>query len=328
MAMKDQFKRLGSGDSPKYSKDLRACVVNMSAFEPIKVEKLELQLKKVQKELLFVKRGGRHAPAHCRPTHRVAIIIPYRDRRKNLIILLHYLHPLLKKQLLDYRVFVVEQFGKEKFNKGTLYNIAFLESQRFGSWDCLIFHDVDLIPEDERIPYSCQENPTHMAAAVESFGYKLPYSKIFGGVTSLTPAQYEAVNGYSNFYWNWGGEDDDVRGRILAKNITISRYDPSIARYATLPHPYNECGRERILFLLLSRLRYHKEGLSTTQYKIIKVSEKKLYTHILADVNPMRIKLDTKSLMQRIIRMHGRTMTYSRQDLNLKAIAARRLHSI
>ncbi|CAH0694504.1 unnamed protein product [Spodoptera exigua] len=135
--------------------------------------------------------------------------------------------------------------GTDKFNKGTLYNIAFLESQRFGSWDCLIFHNVDLIPEDERISYSCYDHPTHLAAAVESFNYRLPYPNIFSGVTALTPNQFRKVNGYSNFYWNWGGEDDDFYYRLESHNITIFRHNSFYARYAVLPHKLNKGGPER-----------------------------------------------------------------------------------
>ncbi|XP_047032290.1 beta-1,4-N-acetylgalactosaminyltransferase bre-4-like [Helicoverpa zea] len=138
---------------------------------PIKVIKNKTNLEYVEEQNPDVKLGGYYAPTYCRSAYRVAVIVPYRDRKDNLAICLRHLHPLLKKQLLEYRIFVIEQHGTEKFNKGSLYNIAFLETQRFGSWDCLVFHDVDLIPEHEGIPYSCNQHPTHMSPAVESFGY-------------------------------------------------------------------------------------------------------------------------------------------------------------
>ena len=43
---------------------------------------------------------------------QIAIIIPYRDRRNHLITLLSYLHPLLQRQQLDYRIFVTEQVNR------------------------------------------------------------------------------------------------------------------------------------------------------------------------------------------------------------------------
>ena len=53
--------------------------------------------------------GGHWQPSDCYARHRVAIIIPFRDRASHLSALLSYLHPLLQRQLLEYRIFVVEQ---------------------------------------------------------------------------------------------------------------------------------------------------------------------------------------------------------------------------
>ena len=46
--------------------------------------------------------------------------------------------------------FVIEQTGKEKFNRGALMNIGFLEANKVDNFDCFVFHDVDLVPEDDR----------------------------------------------------------------------------------------------------------------------------------------------------------------------------------
>ena len=52
--------------------------------------------------------GGHYHPAHCRARHRVAVVVPYRDRQQHLRILLHNLHPMLMRQQLDYFILVVE----------------------------------------------------------------------------------------------------------------------------------------------------------------------------------------------------------------------------
>lgn len=61
-------------------------------------------------------------------------------------------------------------------------NIGYLESIKdsygiYGKkepyWDCFVFHDVDMIPEDDRVYYSCDPNyPVHYAVAVSKFNYK------------------------------------------------------------------------------------------------------------------------------------------------------------
>ena len=118
------------------------------------------------------------------------------------------MHPFLMKQQLDYGIYLIEPLQNLTFNRGLLMNIGFLESLNLtgNKWDCFIFHDVDLIPEDERNIYSCPEIPRHMSSAVSTFDYRLPYDSIFGGVTALTREQMFKINGYSNLYFGWGGE--------------------------------------------------------------------------------------------------------------------------
>ena len=94
-----------------------------------------------------------------------------------------------------------------------------------------VFHDVDLIPEDDRNLYTCSHQPRHLSAAVDTLGYKLPYPGLFGGASAMTGDQMRRVNGFSNQWWGWGGEDDDMTKRLSANNYTIIRYQPEIARH-------------------------------------------------------------------------------------------------
>ena len=53
--------------------------------------------------------GGAWSPPDCRARHKVAIIVPFRDRETHLRIFLSIMHPMLQRQRLNYRIFVVEQ---------------------------------------------------------------------------------------------------------------------------------------------------------------------------------------------------------------------------
>jgi len=53
-----------------------------------------------------------------------------------------------------------------------LMNIGFVEASKLYNYQCFIFHDVDLLPEDDRNIYSCPDQPRHMSAAVNTLDYK------------------------------------------------------------------------------------------------------------------------------------------------------------
>lgn len=59
------------------------------------------------------------------------------------------------------------------FNKNAATNNMFLDDDNEPYWDCFIFHDVDMIPEDRRLFYRCdQKKPIQFAIAVSKFDYK------------------------------------------------------------------------------------------------------------------------------------------------------------
>jgi len=53
--------------------------------------------------------GGEWKPADCVARYRMAVIIPFRDRDYNLRALLRHLIPILRRQYIHFRIFVVEQ---------------------------------------------------------------------------------------------------------------------------------------------------------------------------------------------------------------------------
>ena len=55
--------------------------------------------------------GGSWRPSNCTSRHRIAIVVPYRDRVQHLRIFLHHMHPFLQRQLVDYSIYIVEQVG-------------------------------------------------------------------------------------------------------------------------------------------------------------------------------------------------------------------------
>lgn len=50
-----------------------------------------------------------------------------------------------------------------------LLNIGFLEALKVQRWDCIIFHDVDLLPESDLNLYHCPKTPRHFSVGQVRF---------------------------------------------------------------------------------------------------------------------------------------------------------------
>lgn len=253
---------------------------------PVAVSKTPPELAVIEKSFTEVKPGGKGCPADCVARHRVAIIIPFRDRPQHLQTLLYNLHPILLRQQIDYQIFVVEQKGSESFNRAMLMNVGYVEALKQRSFDCFIFHDVDLLPEDDRNLYTCPEQPRHMSVAVDKFKYRLPYADLFGGVSAMSRDHFRLVNGFSNVFWGWGGEDDDMANRIKAHGLHISRYPANVARYKMLTHKKEKANPKRYEFLKTGKKRFATDGLTNLQYELVDKQEPKLYTWLLVRLTP------------------------------------------
>jgi len=228
----------------------------------------------------WVPPGGEWAPTSCVANDHVALVIPYRNRLSQLSVFLRNLHPMLRRQELHYRIYLVNQTDPNPFNRAMLFNVGFIEAMKDHNWTCVIFHDVDLIPEDDRNVYRCATDPRHMSVAVDKFQYKLPYATIFGGATALTPEQFRRLNGFSNMFWGWGGEDDDMAARVQSHGMRIERYSEEIARYRMIKHKPEKPNKMRWSLLKNSQKRLKTDGLISLEYGVIERRREALFTEL------------------------------------------------
>lgn len=57
------------------------------------------------------------------------------------------------------------------FNRGFLLNVGFIEAIALDDYHCFFFHDVDLLPENDRNIYSCSTFPRLLAVARSNSNY-------------------------------------------------------------------------------------------------------------------------------------------------------------
>lgn len=183
--------------------------------------------------------NGCYKPNDCIPEENLLVIVPFRNREQHLNILLNNLHPLLQKQKLSYCILVSEQYDQGKFNKGLLMNSAFKEAKSLINFDCIVLHDVDMLPENDKNMYKCSnyDMPVHLSPKISKYNYVYPYGTDFGGVTMMTKDHYNKVNGHTNMFWGWGKEDADMEYRIAQANLKIKLPTPiDLGKYTMLTH--------------------------------------------------------------------------------------------
>jgi hypothetical protein len=146
--------------------------------------------------------------------------------------------PWLQRAGRVFRIFVIEQNQDGLvFNKGALFNIGYKIAKAEG-FDYLALHDVDQIPEHPANRYEFTEFPVHLCSQSSQFGYRMAYPEMVGGALKMSMRAYELAYGFSNSYWGWGQEDDDVFYRIqIAGYAPIQRLGPPFGRFRALDHP-------------------------------------------------------------------------------------------
>ncbi len=152
---------------------------------------------------------------------KLAICVPHYNRREHLEKFIPHMDEFFKNKDIEYKIFVANQVYPDSvsgFNRGTSKNVAFDVAQKEG-YDYFCFHDIDMLPEDDSCDYSYPEMVEHLAVHVKQFDYGLKYQEYFGGCILFTKEHYEQINGYSNGYWNWGMEDDDILYRVKQKGL-------------------------------------------------------------------------------------------------------------
>jgi len=153
--------------------------------------------------------------------HKLGVCVPYRNRETHMHEFIPKIGRYLKKQNIDFQIYIIHQVDDKLFNRGATKNIGAKIAFEEGC-DYIVWHDIDMIPEiNGGADYSYPtEAPRHIATQISQMNYQLKYHEYFGGAVLFTKEQVEATNGYSNEYWDWGMEDDDLFWRCHKEGLT------------------------------------------------------------------------------------------------------------
>ena len=156
---------------------------------------------------------------------KLGVCVPYRNRELHLHEFIPKVGKYLKNRNIDFQMYFCHQTDDKLFNRGATKNIAAKHAFEEGC-DYIVWHDIDMIPEEGGgADYSFPDkHPIHIATKISQMDYKLKYHEYFGGAVVFSKEQVENTNGYSNGYWDWGMEDDDLFWRCYREGYTNDTY--------------------------------------------------------------------------------------------------------
>lgn len=203
--------------------------------------------------------------------HKLAVIVPFRDRFEEMMEFVPHIHAFLQRQEVDHEMWIMNQVDKHRFNRAALLNIGFLLSRN--TCDYLVMHDIDLLPLNDQLLYRYPTTgPLHISSPALHPLYH--YRTFVGGILIMSRSQYEKVNGLSNLFWGWGREDDELYTRMREKNMEVHYPQGITTGYQTFKHMHDRHKRPRDQKAYknqwdLSRRKDRKTGFSTVKYDLV-----------------------------------------------------------
>ncbi|KAM4554573.1 beta-1,4-galactosyltransferase 7 isoform 1-T1 [Odontesthes bonariensis] len=174
--------------------------------------------------------------------HKLALVVPFRERFEELLVFVPYMHTFLNKKKIRHKILIINQVDHYRFNRASLINVGHMESGN--DTDYLAMHDVDLLPQNEALDYGFPEDgPFHVASPELHPLYH--YKTYVGGILLLTKKHYYMCNGMSNRFWGWGREDDEFYRRLRKAELQLFRPNGITTGYKTFIHIHDPAWRKR-----------------------------------------------------------------------------------
>ena len=148
---------------------------------------------------------------------KFVFIVPYRNRIQHKFYFSTYITAILKDTNVPYEIYFSHQCDARSFNRGGTKNIGFLAVKakypNHYKDMTFVFNDIDTLPFSNIFDYQT------IPGVVKHF-YGFEYA--LGGIVSITGADFEATNGFPNF-WGWGMEDNVLQTRCDRIGLQVDR---------------------------------------------------------------------------------------------------------
>lgn len=219
------------------------------------------------------------------------IVLPFKDKngkyKTALNSFIDTFFNYVETQLSNFEIIIVEQLDgsintnlphrysslarhkdEEFFNLGRTINIGFdiiKNNNDVKDDDILFFHPVDLLPKN--VNYNIINTTKFFESIHPSENYY--HYKLIGFKIS----DFETVNGFSNEYWGWGLEDDDMIHRLKFCDITCDMIGYDYERLCVDGNDDAPLFNQNfdILNEFKNSRNCYNSGLNTLNYEIVKI---------------------------------------------------------
>ena len=148
---------------------------------------------------------------------KIVFIVPYRNRVQHKFYFSTYMTSILGDTTEPYEIYFSHQCDARSFNRGGTKNIGFLavKAKYPNNYKDItfVFNDIDTLPFSNIFDYA-----TIPGIVKHFYGFKYA----LGGIVSMTGADFEATNGFPNF-WGWGMEDNVLQTRCEKIGLKVDR---------------------------------------------------------------------------------------------------------
>jgi len=203
------------------------------------------------------------------------ILISYRARgiqhirREQLTITLNNFKSYFEINNMKYKVIISEQNNDNKFNRGFLLNVAFLEAEKNFNFSKQYLHmNVDCAFNLSR-KYPLQLLDFDKGIIDLHKYHELP---TLGPACIFDADSYKLINGFPNDLEGWGGEDWAIYNRIIKNNLNVIMLD-GISNSGFIVEDTNiywkndaSINNHNVMLALRDDFKYN--GLNSIKYKL------------------------------------------------------------